>query len=233
MTMKLIIFIIIVGIIIYWIIKYRSRSQPPHTPTSNTSQKVSTNTSTKGLKFSITVKSGEVEKHKIETSINGQPLEIISTTIDEESSEVSWIDVVFEGKHYVYGYEIETWVHSREGVTPGPPPQETEIVSAIKNAIDKFRPNDWPENCIKTVYHNKGKNLFGVTGSVNLNESYHNLRAQMSYTSETFTISTSFDIFTATLNFKTNVYNFPERMKHMEKAVVTWLSKEYAYYKNH
>jgi hypothetical protein len=231
--MKLTIFIIIAGIIIYWIIKYRSRSQPPHTPSSNTSQKVSTDPSTKGLQFSIAVKSGEVEKYKIVTSINGKPLEIISPTIDEESSEVSWIEVFYEGKHYGYGYEIETWVHSREGIKPGPPPQETEIVSAIKNVIDKFRPPDWPEDCIKTVYHKKGKNLFGVTGSVNLNETYHNIKAQMSYISETFTISTSYQIFTATLNFKTNVYNFPERMKHMEKAVVTWRSKEYAYYKNH
>jgi len=234
MTMKLIIFIIIAGITIYWIIKHRSRSQSPTTPTSHTSQKAPADTSEQTLipKFSITVETKEPEKHKVETSINGKRLEIISPTIDESSSDVSWIGVVFEGKHYVYGYEIEKWVYSRADVTPGPPPQETEIVSAIKNAIDKFRPNHWKENCIKTIYRNKGKKQYSVKGEVNVNECYHDLWAYMDYNTTIFSIPIS-DYLSIYCNFHTNYYDFPDRTKHMEKAVLTWLSKEYAYYKNH
>ncbi len=232
--MKQIVFIIIVGIIIYWIIKYRSRSQSPTIPTSNTSQKVSIETSKQDLipKFSIKVETIEPEKHKVETSINGKRLEIISPTIDERSGDVSWLSIVFEDKYYVYGYEIGKWVYSRKDVTPGPPPQEIEIVNTIKNVIDKFRPNYWMENGIKTVYRNKGKKLYSVKGEVNVDECYHDLWAYMSYKTEIFTIPAS-DILSINVNIKANVHNFPERTKHMEKAVLAWISKEYSYYKNH
>ena len=233
MTMKQIVFIIIVGIIIYWIIKYRSRSQSPTTPTSNTTQKVSIETSKQDLiPFSIKVETVEPEKHEVETSINGKRLEIISPTIDERSSDVSWVGIVFEDKYYVYGYEVGKWVYSRKDVTPGPPPQEIEIVNAIKNVIDKFRPNHWMEHCIKTVYRNKGKNRYSVKGEVNIDECYHNLWAYMSYKTEIFTIPVS-DILSINVNVKANVHNFPERTKHMEKAVLAWISKEYSYYKIH
>ena len=228
MTIKLIIFFITVGIILYWIIKYRSRLQSPSTPTSNISQKVSINTSKQNLipKVLIQVETVEPEKRKIETSIDGKRLEIISPTIDERSDEVSWIGIVFEDKYYVYGYEIGKWVYSRKDVTPGPPPQEIAIVSTIKNVIDKFRPNYWMEDCIKTVYRNKGKKLYSVKGEVTVDGSSHDLWAYMDYSTEIFTISTS-DIFTINVNLRTNMHNFPERTKHMEKAVVTWISHEY------
>lgn len=167
--------------------------------------------------------------HKIVSLINGQKLEIFADTIDERGGDVGalLIGVVFDGKYYKYRFEIDVWVTSETwDVTPGPPPNEKQIVEFIQNNINKFRAKPWPENCIKTVYRNKGKKQYSIKGEVGINNCFWDIWAYLDYKSEDITVSAS-DYFTIAINFQTEKFIFPERTKHMEKAIVKWLIDEY------
>jgi hypothetical protein len=173
--------------------------------------------------------------HRITTSIDGRNLEILADTIDEKGDDVSWIGIIYDGHYYTYGAEIGKWVTSRTDVTPGPPPNEKEIVEVIKNNISKFDPKPWPETCIKTLYRNKGKQQYSIKGEVRINNQVMYvgngfiLWAYLNYDSESFSVPVS-DYFSIVVNFKANRFNFPDRTKHMEKAVIKWLTDEYSHY---
>lgn len=169
--------------------------------------------------------------HRITTSINGRNLEILADIIDEKGDDVSWIGIIYDGKYYSYGAEIDKWVTSRTDISPGPPPDENEIVAAIKNNLKHFRPNPWPETCIKSIYRNKGKKQYSVKGEVTVNLWSWDIWAYLDYNTAIFSIPIS-EYFCIYCNFRTNYYDFPDRTKHMEKAILNWLAAEYNRYVN-
>lgn len=169
-------------------------------------------------------------EHKLVSSVNGQKLEIFADTFDEKDEEESWLGVIFDGKYYKYGIEIDKWVTWQTwDVTPGPPPNEKQIVEFIRNNADKFRPKLWPEKCVRTVYRNRGKKQYSIKGEVAVNNYSWDIWAYLDYTSEDITVPTS--KYSIAINFQTGKSIFPERTKHMEKAIVKWLIDEYNRYK--
>ncbi len=173
-------------------------------------------------------------EHKLVSSIAGQKLEIFSCTLSDTFNEMDdeelWLGVIFDGKYYKHGIEIDKWVTwNTWDVTPGPPPNEKQIVEFIRNNLDKFRPKPWPEKCIRTVYRNRGKKQYSIKGEVAVNNHLLHIWAYLDYKSEDLTVPTS--KYPIAINFQTGKSVFPERTKHMGKAIVKWLTDEYNQYK--
>lgn len=169
--------------------------------------------------------------HKIVGQIGDDLIEIYSDTIDESGGDVSWILVIFRGLTYSYGYEIDKWVYSRKGITPGPPPEDENIKKIIRENRHKFSTTiTWPNGCIRTIYRHRGKKRYSIKAAREMNSESREFWAYLNYSNNAITVS--FGCGSVLLNFSEDNFFFSERTKHLEACLKTWLEAEYFIYKN-